>query len=211
MDCREGPASCISGSGEETNDEDGNRQRLDPRKREHNRVIRITVGPSEPCCSPSRPTVVKVTRCNMSLEVSNAKSIRRSARKKTYACQIRRAEPENAAAIEAAAPSAHYYEHERSHSRHASGQPVDQLMGCLQVRIPLLSRSTIIELTNPWGRRMGATRIVAARLRDQSANGEERMCALRRSSKRMCGLSQHTCTKERECAHLGKNMAGHGI
>ncbi len=113
MDCREGPASCISDSGEETNDEDGNRQRLDPRKREHNRVIRITVGPSEPCCSPSRPTAVRVTRGNMSLEESNARSIRRSARKKKYGCKIRRAEPENAAAIEAAAPSAHFYQHER--------------------------------------------------------------------------------------------------
>jgi hypothetical protein len=67
-------ASCISCTGEVTNDEDGNRQRLDPRVREHNRVIRITVGHSEPCCSPSRPTVVKVTRGNMSLEVSNARS-----------------------------------------------------------------------------------------------------------------------------------------
>ncbi len=64
MDCREGPASCILGSGEETNDEDGNRQRLDPRVRGRNRVIRITNGPSEPGCSPSRPTVVKVTRGN---------------------------------------------------------------------------------------------------------------------------------------------------
>ena len=71
-----------------TNDEDGNRQRLDPRVRGRNRVIRITNGPSEPCCSPSRPTAVKVTRGNMSLEVSNARSIRRSARKKTYACKI---------------------------------------------------------------------------------------------------------------------------
>ena len=111
--CREGPPSCISNSGEVANDEDGNRQRLDPRKREHNRVIRITVGPSEPCCSPSRPTAVRVTRGNMSLEESNARSIRRSARKKKYGCKIRRAEPENAAAIEAAAPSAHYYEPER--------------------------------------------------------------------------------------------------
>ncbi len=112
MDCREGPASCILGSGEETNDEDANRQRLDPRVREHNRVIRITVGHSEPCCSPSRPTVVKVTRGNMSLEVSNARSTS-ICTQENVCMQNRRAEPENGAAIEAAAPNAHYYEHER--------------------------------------------------------------------------------------------------
>ena len=117
-------------------------------------------------------------------------------------------ETHDAAAIEAAGPSANDYGRTDS----IVGMPCGQTMGGQTVRIPLLSLSTILDLTTPWGRRMGANWIVVARLRDQSANGEEHACA--RFGDRRSGCAGYHSTharKERECAHLGKNTAGHGI
>jgi hypothetical protein len=58
---------------------------------------------------------------------------------------------------------------------------------------------------------MGALRIVAGLIRDRPANGEDRICALRRSPERSHDeLSQHACRKERECTHSGENKAVHG-
>jgi hypothetical protein len=82
--------------------------------------------------------------------------------------------------------------------------------GVPTVRHPLHSLSTLLELANRQGRRMGAKRIVAGRLRDRSTNADELMCALRRwpiHMPRTSCPSTHARRTSRECA-FGREHGG---